>query len=77
MTPAPSRRWFRFSLRTLFVVVTACLILADYIRCAANAKLAASGAFLGDMIFAGLLIVLASGVWVVAKYAAGRRTRIE
>jgi len=31
MIPAPKRRWFRFSLRTLFVVVTLCALVAGWL----------------------------------------------
>jgi predicted PurR-regulated permease PerM len=32
MTPAPKRRWFRWSLRTLFVVVTVAAVMAVVAR---------------------------------------------
>jgi hypothetical protein len=31
MTPAPKRRWFRFSLRTLFVVVTTFVVISAFV----------------------------------------------
>jgi hypothetical protein len=51
MTPAPKRRWFRFSLRTLFVVVTLFVILIGgmiqvyRLRTAASARHKDSGVF--------------------------------
>jgi hypothetical protein len=61
MTPAPKRRWFQFSLRTLFVVVTVlCVWLAWNIntvgtRAAARARIEADGGqfFSGGMGIGG------------------------
>ena len=71
MTPAPKRRWFRFSLRELLLLL-AIVVVFDYVRCANNPKLNASGVFAGDMIFVGIAVLTVAVMWAALR---GRRRR--
>jgi hypothetical protein len=64
MTPTPKRRWFRFSLRTMFVVATASALWVGLGACAFQSdSFLFMMAFIVGSFFATLILASACATW--------------